>query len=92
MECVEAREKDFKLRNLLKNYHSSRTNKILIFVLYKKEAVELSSKIQQWGYNVTAIHGDKAQAGKPLPPFPPSSPLSLNTSLTSLPWPLGDDF
>lgn len=61
VEVVESHQKDGKLKKLLQSYHSSRSNKILIFVLYKKEAVELCNKISSWGYNVTAIHGDKAQ-------------------------------
>ena len=35
--------------------------RILIFVLYKKEAVDLQNKLQAKGYHVTAIHGDKSQ-------------------------------
>ena len=35
--------------------------RILIFVLYKREAVELQGKLQAKGYHVTAIHGDKSQ-------------------------------
>ncbi len=61
VECVQFFEKDRKLFGLLEKYHSSRKNKILIFVLYKKEAVELQSKLQAKGYNVTGIHGDKNQ-------------------------------
>ncbi len=36
-------------------------SRILIFVLYKKEAVELQTKLEQRGYKVTGIHGDKSQ-------------------------------
>jgi ATP-dependent RNA helicase DBP3 len=61
VECVQMHEKDRKLLGLLEQYHASRRNKILIFVLYKKEAADLQSKLQQRGYNVTGIHGDKSQ-------------------------------
>ena len=61
VECVEAHQKDKKLMGLLEKYHKSRKNKVLVFVLYKKEAVELQSKISSRGWNVTAIHGDKSQ-------------------------------
>jgi len=56
-----SRAKDQKLLQLLEKYHKGRTNKILIFVLYKREAVVLQNTIQSRGFNVTAIHGDKSQ-------------------------------
>ena len=61
VECVQAHEKDAKLKGLLEKYHKSRKNRILIFVLYKKEAADLQVRLQGKGYNVTAIHGDKSQ-------------------------------
>lgn len=57
VECVQAHEKDKKLVGLLEKYHKSRKNRILIFVLYKKEAADLQVKLAGRGYNVTAIHG-----------------------------------
>lgn len=61
VECVQAHEKDKKLVGLLEKYHKSRKNRILIFVLYKKEAADLQVRLAGRGYNVTAIHGDKSQ-------------------------------
>ncbi|KAJ1430802.1 P-loop containing nucleoside triphosphate hydrolase protein [Ochromonadaceae sp. CCMP2298] len=61
VECVQGFEKDKKLGGLLEKYHKSRKNRILIFVLYKREAAELQVKLSGRGYNVTAIHGDKSQ-------------------------------
>ena len=61
VECVDKFEKDRKLNALLEKYHKSRTNRILIFVLYKREAVELEMKLKAKGYNATGIHGDKSQ-------------------------------
>jgi ATP-dependent RNA helicase DBP3 len=61
VDCISYFEKDRKLSSLLEKYHVSRKNRILIFVLYKKEAVELQGKIERQGYKVTAIHGDKSQ-------------------------------
>lgn len=60
VECVQAFEKDKKLTHLLETYHKSRKNRILIFVLYKKEAADLQVKLAGKGYNVTAIHGVSA--------------------------------
>jgi ATP-dependent RNA helicase DBP3 len=61
VECVQAHEKDKRLQGLLEKYHKSRKNRILIFVLYKKEAADLQVRLAGKGYNVTAIHGDKSQ-------------------------------
>ena len=63
VECIEGAPyvKDKRLVALLEKYHKSRTNRCLIFVLYKKEAVTLQNTLQAKGYNVTAIHGDKSQ-------------------------------
>jgi ATP-dependent RNA helicase DBP3 len=58
------RMKDGRLRDLLKDYHSSRKNRILIFALYKKEAIRLESIVARWGYKVVGIHGDKSQEGR----------------------------
>jgi ATP-dependent RNA helicase DBP3 len=38
VEVVEPNVRDSRLVNLLKDYHKSRTNRILIFVLYKKRS------------------------------------------------------
>jgi ATP-dependent RNA helicase DBP3 len=61
VEVVQAFEKNKKLFQLLEKYHKSRKNRILIFVLYKKEAVTLQEALKQKGYNAGAIHGDKGQ-------------------------------
>lgn len=59
-----SRVKDQRLFQLLADYHKSRTNKILIFVLYKVEAVKLQQTLESRGYNVTAIHGNKTQVDR----------------------------
>lgn len=46
VECVEGHEKNRKLVGLLDKYHKSRTNRCLIFVLYKKEAVTLQGYLE----------------------------------------------
>mmetsp|Transcript_5819 Transcript_5819/g.6021 ORF Transcript_5819/g.6021 Transcript_5819/m.6021 type:complete len:466 (+) Transcript_5819:197-1594(+) len=61
VECIDARNKDRRLMELLANYHKSRKNRCLIFVLYKREAASLQSTLNSRGYNVTAIHGDMNQ-------------------------------
>jgi len=57
----EPRDKETKLLALLKKYHASRKNRILIFALYKKEAARLETVLKQRGWSCVAIHGDMAQ-------------------------------
>jgi ATP-dependent RNA helicase DBP3 len=61
VECVEGHQKDRKLSELLNKYHKSRTNRCLIFVLYKKEAATLQNQLTAKGFNCVSIHGDKNQ-------------------------------
>ncbi|KAI8887885.1 DEAD-domain-containing protein [Backusella circina FSU 941] len=55
------RDKERRLLDLLKTIHKSRTNRVLIFALYKKEAIRVERTLQYHGYNVVGIHGDKNQ-------------------------------
>ncbi|KAJ3047490.1 RNA-dependent ATPase [Rhizophlyctis rosea] len=61
VEVLEPRAKESRLLDLLKQYHKSRKNRILIFALYKKEAARLEGFLKRNGYNVGAIHGDLGQ-------------------------------
>ncbi|KAJ1868507.1 RNA-dependent ATPase [Coemansia sp. RSA 989] len=61
VEVVDGKQKNFKLLELLKKYHKSRKNRVLVFALYKKEAGRLEDMLQRKGYNCVAIHGDKSQ-------------------------------
>jgi len=63
VEVVEPREKPRKLESLLTKYHASQNykNRILIFVLYKKEATEVENTLRRKGWKCVAIHGDKSQ-------------------------------
>ena len=46
---------------VLAEYHKGRKNRIIIFVLYKKEAERVHGLVQSKGYKVVAIHGDRSQ-------------------------------
>ena len=61
VEVVDQKQKDARLRELLAKYHSSGTNKIIIFVLYKKEAARVEEMLKQRGFNAQGIHADKSQ-------------------------------
>lgn len=62
VEVVDGAARDALLHQLLNKYHSSRSNRIIIFVLYKKEASRVESLLQRKGWNAAAVHGDISQA------------------------------
>ena len=61
VEVVDPATRDRLLDGLLKKYHKSRKNRIIIFVLYKKEAARVESMLQKRGWNAAAVHGDISQ-------------------------------
>jgi ATP-dependent RNA helicase DBP3 len=64
VEVIDDRARTLKLNKLLKEYHSSRKNRILIFVLYKKEAARIEQSLQNSGWTCGSIHGDKSQEAR----------------------------
>jgi ATP-dependent RNA helicase DBP3 len=63
VEVVEDRQRDARLRQILKQVHDGK-NRVLIFALYKKEAERLEFSLRRDGYNVCSIHGNKHQAAR----------------------------
>jgi len=61
VDVIEAHEKERKLQSLLSKYHRSRKNRIIVFVLYKKEAARVERMLQRARWECVAIHGDKNQ-------------------------------
>jgi len=61
VEVIDDRARDARAHALLQKYHSSRKNRILLFVLYKKEADRVERMLHQRGWNCGAIHGDRTQ-------------------------------
>jgi ATP-dependent RNA helicase DBP3 len=53
-------DKNRYLLSLLEQYHNKK-NRILVFVLYKKEASRVENLLANQGYEVQTIHGDKSQ-------------------------------
>jgi len=64
VEVVEDRQREQRLKELLNEYHSDRKNRILIFVLYKKEAGRIEANLRKCKWNCTSIHGDKNQLSR----------------------------
>lgn len=63
VEVVEPRGKETRLLQLLKQYQSGKNkdDRILVFCLYKKEAVRVENFIRMKGFRVGGIHGDLGQ-------------------------------
>lgn len=55
VEVIDARARDDRLLELLKKYHSSRTNRVIIFVLYKKEAPRVEQLLTRKGWKVGIV-------------------------------------
>lgn len=61
VEVLDDRSRDQRLVALLEKYHQSQRNRVLVFVLYKWETKRVENMLQERGWNVVSIHGDKAQ-------------------------------
>lgn len=54
---LEQHDRDAKLLELLAQHHKSRKNRVIIFVLYKKEAPRVESMLQRKGWTVSRARG-----------------------------------
>ncbi|KAK7348044.1 hypothetical protein VNO80_22593 [Phaseolus coccineus] len=61
VEVLDDRARDRRLVALVEKYHKSQSNRVLVFVLYKNEAKRVENMLQEGGWKVVSIHGDKAQ-------------------------------
>ncbi|KAF1834844.1 ATP-dependent RNA helicase DBP3 [Decorospora gaudefroyi] len=63
VEVVDPRAKEQRLLQLLKQYQSGKNkdDRILVFCLYKKEAMRIENFIRVKGFRVGGIHGDLSQ-------------------------------
>jgi len=64
IEVLDPMAKEKRLLELLRQYHKSRKNRVLIFALYKKEADRLENTLRRNGFKVIGIHGDKSQMAR----------------------------
>ena len=61
----DERQRQWKLIEVLKKHQKSDKHKrVLIFVLYKKEATRIEQFLQGKGFNATSIQGDKSQEAR----------------------------
>ncbi|TYG77734.1 hypothetical protein ES288_D03G218000v1 [Gossypium darwinii] len=61
VEVLDDHARYERLTALLKKYHESQRNRVLVFVLYQAEADRIENMLKRSGWNVVSIHGRKAQ-------------------------------
>jgi ATP-dependent RNA helicase DBP3 len=63
VEVVDPKNKEYRLLQLLRQYQSGsqKKDRILVFCLYKKEAMRVEGFIRSKGIRVAGIHGDLGQ-------------------------------
>ncbi|KAL9242658.1 hypothetical protein vseg_016640 [Gypsophila vaccaria] len=64
VEVLEEYTRDNRLLSLLEKYHKSQRNRVIVFVLYQKEADRVERFLQGRGWNVVGIHAGKQQAAR----------------------------
>jgi len=65
VEVIDPEARGRRLERLLEELHGgskNRKNRVMVFVLYKKEAVRVESYLRQRGWKAAAVHGDASQA------------------------------
>ena len=56
VEVIEPYKRDQRIDELLQKYHKSRKNRVIVFVLYKKEATRVEAQLGKKGWKVSPIH------------------------------------
>lgn len=60
VEVIEDKDKDRRVVQLMKDYHNG-TNRILVFVLYKKDVARVQRLLTGRGYKAVGLSSDKSQ-------------------------------
>ncbi|KAL8692427.1 MAG: hypothetical protein Q9218_002548 [Villophora microphyllina] len=66
VEVVDPRGKETRMLQIIKQYQSgkNKSDRILVFCLYKKEATRVENFLQRQGCKVAGIHGDLSQSAR----------------------------
>ncbi|EHY58249.1 RNA-dependent ATPase [Exophiala dermatitidis] len=66
IEVMDGSDKQNRLLQLLREHTAGkkRNDRILVFCLYKKEALRIENFIRSRGFNVAGIHGDMSQSAR----------------------------
>jgi ATP-dependent RNA helicase DBP3 len=57
VEVLEEAARDARLTSLLHTFQKSKKNGVVVFALYKEEALHVESLLRQRGWKVAAVHG-----------------------------------
>ncbi|KAJ7520526.1 hypothetical protein O6H91_19G009300 [Diphasiastrum complanatum] len=57
VEVLEETARDTRLTALVQGYQKSQSNRVLVFALYKEEALHIVGLLRQRGWKVTTVHG-----------------------------------
>ena len=55
VEVIEPQRRDQRIDELLQKYHKTRKNRVIVFVLYKKEASRVEAQLGKKGWKVRAV-------------------------------------
>lgn len=55
VEVIEPQRRDQRIDELLQKYHNSRKNRVIVFVLYKKEASRVEAQLGKKGWKVNDL-------------------------------------
>ncbi len=55
VEVIEPQRRDQRIDELLQKYHKSRKNRVIVFVLYKKEASRVEAQLGKKGWKVRTL-------------------------------------
>lgn len=61
VEVIDDRQRDSRLREILRKVHGKKKDRVLVFALYKKEAERIEFSLRRDGWNCCSIHGNKGQ-------------------------------
>lgn len=57
VEVIEESNRDTSLTSLLRSFQKGKKNRVLVYVLYKEEALHVEGLLQQRGWKVASVHG-----------------------------------
>ncbi|KAG0623701.1 hypothetical protein M758_3G194300 [Ceratodon purpureus] len=64
VEVLEDSDRDARLTALLRTFQKGKKNRVLVYVLYKEEALHVEGLLQQRGWKVAAVHGGIFEADR----------------------------
>ena len=73
---IEPQRQDQRIDELLQKYHKSRKNRVIVFVLYKKEASRVEALLVKRGWKVGTLRSSAFAVTVSTSPTSPTFPLT----------------